>query len=691
MLKLLRQFSFTDNDIENLLNGNYENSSRPRRVSNHVSRRTENDRNNSKQTTTDNENEEENVPRQPLDDEIETICPICQDEIKQSHALTWCRKGCGNNIHAKCMKMFAQYKISNCDTISCPLCREEWGPLTVLQEDCKGKASLKKSCAVVRCQSCTLPVRGPFFRCIECSQNSYHNKNKKNSDISQNTPIDDEDAQLSKPMDFCRRCFESINREHTKHHFVQSEAVCGSISDYIWMPAKNPRATPHTLDAATLLSLQSRELTNEDYDMLLGLDRIDGSYLPTHLIESFPAYLIQTQELSLGQTSSSANISYRNDISCCWCRAALTMENKGRQLLCTHICHDTCLNERITDAVIEGHWKLTSIRCDFESCPFPVVFPALSRSKKKKQGGDSTTGASADNSIKSDANQLAVGVRIPGQQEQRGSLALPLGIAGKGIQNYSHVNNNNTLTNPGGMIPEGISTGAGATSRVAGPIGELGNYRFGIPRRPPRIRARSTTFVQNTQGHEEGRNEANTSLILVGGRTSQPSPAAIRQQPVEDHQQAYPDASSHPTANSLSNDKTSLTRNRPPNGMIIPQNNDNGSGSNSHAVGRISNRNARHVRGSRSAPAPRHRVPDITITGDQSAQLVVRSSLSQAPGPSPIPSPFPAPVIHHSVQRVASLTRLHRHLAEGSAGDDLPVGNVPLCLTVNNYGSELNA
>lgn len=52
------------------------------------------------------------VVRQELSaDEDESCCPICQDAMTlkpDAQFLTWCRHGCGNNIHANCMMKFAQ-------------------------------------------------------------------------------------------------------------------------------------------------------------------------------------------------------------------------------------------------------------------------------------------------------------------------------------------------------------------------------------------------------------------------------------------------------------------------------------------------------------------------------------------------------------------------------------------------------
>ena len=34
------------------------------------------------------------------------ICPICQEEMKNTEALTYCRDGCRQSIHAKCMAIW---------------------------------------------------------------------------------------------------------------------------------------------------------------------------------------------------------------------------------------------------------------------------------------------------------------------------------------------------------------------------------------------------------------------------------------------------------------------------------------------------------------------------------------------------------------------------------------------------------
>ena len=60
------------------------------------------------------------VERQVLGEGDDEYCAICQDSMDKDQALTWCRKGCGNNMHAKCMQTFAQYKVTSRQPVACP-------------------------------------------------------------------------------------------------------------------------------------------------------------------------------------------------------------------------------------------------------------------------------------------------------------------------------------------------------------------------------------------------------------------------------------------------------------------------------------------------------------------------------------------------------------------------------------------
>lgn len=45
--------------------------------------------------------------------EVDTVCPICQNEFfcHQRFPVTFCRKGCGNNVHVKCIKVWKDHQV----------------------------------------------------------------------------------------------------------------------------------------------------------------------------------------------------------------------------------------------------------------------------------------------------------------------------------------------------------------------------------------------------------------------------------------------------------------------------------------------------------------------------------------------------------------------------------------------------
>ena len=63
----------------------------------------------------------------------EDVCPICQEELLgRPLPLTFCKLGCGNSVHVKCMKIWAEHQQSNGETtVRCPLCRENFGSIQV--------------------------------------------------------------------------------------------------------------------------------------------------------------------------------------------------------------------------------------------------------------------------------------------------------------------------------------------------------------------------------------------------------------------------------------------------------------------------------------------------------------------------------------------------------------------------------
>ncbi|KAM6461481.1 E3 ubiquitin-protein ligase ZSWIM2 isoform 1-T1 [Liasis olivaceus] len=114
----------------------------------------------------------------------EDICPICQDMLlKKMLPITYCRFGCGNNVHIVCMKIWIdhQRELEKDSLVKCPLCRENFAPLKLILEEfrnCKRlvtvaeKQSLDKHLGIP-CNNCrVLPIEGNCYKCTECSE--YH-------------------------------------------------------------------------------------------------------------------------------------------------------------------------------------------------------------------------------------------------------------------------------------------------------------------------------------------------------------------------------------------------------------------------------------------------------------------------------------------------------------------------------------
>ncbi|XP_071779814.2 E3 ubiquitin-protein ligase ZSWIM2 [Centroberyx gerrardi] len=112
--------------------------------------------------------------------QAQDVCPICQEELLEKQLpVSYCRFGCGNNIHISCMKVWADHQeLSGQDvTVKCPLCREAFGSLKLLREEVKNAARLYAAAETekpdrhlgVLCHSCRVgPVTGTCFKCTVC-------------------------------------------------------------------------------------------------------------------------------------------------------------------------------------------------------------------------------------------------------------------------------------------------------------------------------------------------------------------------------------------------------------------------------------------------------------------------------------------------------------------------------------------
>ena len=343
------QTSMTDSEIVQMLDGVFSaKKAVPRRVRSAKQASTEDDAKNSN----DNTNK---VKRQPVqNDSEEDICPICQDTMNVEQALTWCRVGCGNNIHAKCMILYTQHKNSKKDSgVLCPLCRMDWGPAAIqhIREDSKS-SEIKYSCATVTCRSCHVPMRGIFYRCIECSQMKSY-----------------EMGSGSSYFDTCQRCFSTsqIEKDHRSHHMLEANAAL-SMAEHTWDPVV--QRSRSTASEELLRSLQTRDFNASDYDLLLSLDANTAPSLASFISESFAA-------------QPNPQIS-----TLCWCGEIGHLEKRRILFCCGSTVHASCLINSIDNALIEGHSTISTIKCPNTNCKRSVLL-GLCRKRRKKKPNDS--------------------------------------------------------------------------------------------------------------------------------------------------------------------------------------------------------------------------------------------------------------------------------------------------------------
>ena len=84
--------------------------------------------------------------------------------------------GCGNNVHIKCMKVWADHQKSNGETqLKCPLCREQFSTFELLDQEYRTNSLNKLEKLDLHyglvCKSCkSTPIAGKIYKCTECTE-----------------------------------------------------------------------------------------------------------------------------------------------------------------------------------------------------------------------------------------------------------------------------------------------------------------------------------------------------------------------------------------------------------------------------------------------------------------------------------------------------------------------------------------
>ena len=346
--ELLFQYELTDREIESLiLKGRRQGDSSESRVAHD-----EADNNGSSVVEA-----EEGVPARPVAED--DVCPICQDTLLGSEAaskLIHCKKSCGNSMHVKCLKVLINHQKSlQLDDLKCPLCRKLFGSIDQVLADIDS-ASKKAATTTsklhshygMECSNCDMyPIKGNLYRCKTCLSGLY----------------------------LCEKCFASGS--HSQHAFEKKPKPHSK-----WEPGV--RAVEPTLPVSIIRSLEHRELTQEDYDMLLTLDsgpQQQGS-IPMHIINSFPLFKINNE-------TDKKRIRLDEEGICKVCAVKIRHGEVARQIPCGHGFHRECidrwlLNSRSTCPCC-GQAAFTAIEGDEQNCIAAIPQYTLKKKRQKNK------------------------------------------------------------------------------------------------------------------------------------------------------------------------------------------------------------------------------------------------------------------------------------------------------------------
>ncbi|XP_038606831.1 E3 ubiquitin-protein ligase ZSWIM2 [Tachyglossus aculeatus] len=278
------------------------------------------------------------VPQKEEDGQIkqktidtQDVCPICQEVLLEKKLpVTYCRDGCGNSVHIKCMKIWADHQgdLKADSLVKCPLCRAEFAPLKHILEEFRNSSKLVTAAEKepldkhlgIPCNNCRrFPIEGKCYRCTECAD--YH---------------------------LCHECFNSCC--HPLHLFVfrkKRNQKWRSLerNSQLPLPDGNGRRTdPEKYNEEDMLPLQERP-----------------SCTPKHVIKILPLIPVTKNSKLLSP-----------GLQCRLCLKSFCPGQDVRFLPCNHKFHRECIDGwllyRCNSCPIEGQviynpltWKDTTL------------------------------------------------------------------------------------------------------------------------------------------------------------------------------------------------------------------------------------------------------------------------------------------------------------------------------------------
>ncbi|XP_057603205.1 E3 ubiquitin-protein ligase ZSWIM2 [Hippopotamus amphibius kiboko] len=228
------------------------------------------------------------------------ICSICQEVLLEKKLpVTFCRFGCGNSVHIKCMKILANYQdiISHTSMLKCPLCRKDFATLKLILEEFKNSSKLVTTAEKERldkhlgipCNNCQqFPIEGKCYKCTKCTE--YH---------------------------LCQDCFDSCC--HLSHSFTFREK-----RNQKW----------RSLEKRSDETVNYIDIKNEIEEKMPHFQEKQGQvYTPKHVVKSLPLLLITKNSKLLAP-----------GYQCRLCLKAFRLGQHTRLLPCTHKFHRKCID-----------------------------------------------------------------------------------------------------------------------------------------------------------------------------------------------------------------------------------------------------------------------------------------------------------------------------------------------------------
>ncbi|XP_048200167.1 E3 ubiquitin-protein ligase ZSWIM2 [Perognathus longimembris pacificus] len=235
------------------------------------------------------------------DIDAEDICSICQEVLLEKKLpVTFCRFGCGNSVHIKCMKILANYQdvTSKVAMLKCPLCRKEFVQLSVLLEEFQNSSKLVAAAEKeplnkhlgIPCNNCKqFPIEGTCYKCSECVE--YH---------------------------LCQECFD--NCSHLSHTFTFREK-----RNQKWKLLEKASDD----DTKCLDVKKELEETVPQFQ-----EKKSQVYTPKDVVKSLPLQLITKKSKLLAP-----------GYQCRLCLKSFHVGQQTRLLPCTHKFHRKCIDK----------------------------------------------------------------------------------------------------------------------------------------------------------------------------------------------------------------------------------------------------------------------------------------------------------------------------------------------------------